>query len=154
MSSTASKDRKSTRLNSSHLVISYAVFCLKKKERRAHGRSAEIRWGLTPAYPSIALPVALDQSLVYHRQMIEIGPEIVVQPSAPVDRLLHIELGAANQLDGRAEVVHRLIPQLHHGREGPRVLLGIVIDGVLPLPPDGAVAGIEIPHGSHVDHGQ
>src|SRR2546426_2667507 len=27
-------DRKSTRLNSSHLVISYAVFCLKKKNRR------------------------------------------------------------------------------------------------------------------------
>src|SRR5688500_3845704 len=27
-----SKDRKSTRLNSSHLVISYAVFCLKKKK--------------------------------------------------------------------------------------------------------------------------
>src|SRR2546426_7529822 len=27
-------DRKSTRLNSSHLVISYAVFCLKKKEAR------------------------------------------------------------------------------------------------------------------------
>src|SRR5256885_10892683 len=27
----AQKDRKSTRLNSSHLVISYAVFCLKKK---------------------------------------------------------------------------------------------------------------------------
>src|SRR5256885_11524650 len=30
---TKSKDRKSTRLNSSHLVISYAVFCLKKKNR-------------------------------------------------------------------------------------------------------------------------
>src|SRR5256885_8154331 len=28
-----SLDRKSTRLNSSHLVISYAVFCLKKKRR-------------------------------------------------------------------------------------------------------------------------
>src|SRR5256885_3083637 len=27
------KDRKSTRLNSSHLVISYAVFCLKKKNK-------------------------------------------------------------------------------------------------------------------------
>src|SRR2546426_4085984 len=27
------KDRKSTRLNSSHLVISYAVFCLKKKKQ-------------------------------------------------------------------------------------------------------------------------
>src|SRR5256885_10170898 len=33
-------DRKSTRLNSSHLVISYAVFCLKKKKKstRSHGR--------------------------------------------------------------------------------------------------------------------
>src|SRR6266850_1982132 len=31
------RDRKSTRLNSSHLVISYAVFCLKKK--------TELGWG-------------------------------------------------------------------------------------------------------------
>src|SRR5256885_8295537 len=30
-STTIVRDRKSTRLNSSHLVISYAVFCLKKK---------------------------------------------------------------------------------------------------------------------------
>src|SRR2546426_8677647 len=29
-------DRKSTRLNSSHLVISYAVFCLKKKRDEYH----------------------------------------------------------------------------------------------------------------------
>src|SRR5215467_15614564 len=29
-------DRKSTRLNSSHLVISYAVFCLKKKKNNNH----------------------------------------------------------------------------------------------------------------------
>src|SRR5256885_12738006 len=32
----ASIDRKSTRLNSSHLVISYAVFCLKKKKHNTH----------------------------------------------------------------------------------------------------------------------
>src|SRR5256885_13261776 len=32
---TAAVDRKSTRLNSSHLVISYAVFCLKKKKNAA-----------------------------------------------------------------------------------------------------------------------
>src|SRR3989454_8389158 len=33
-------DRKSTRLNSSHLVISYAVFCLKKKNKsQLHGLS-------------------------------------------------------------------------------------------------------------------
>src|SRR2546426_12636827 len=30
------RDRKSTRLNSSHLVISYAVFCLKKKKKKQH----------------------------------------------------------------------------------------------------------------------
>jgi len=30
----AATDRKSTRLNSSHLVISYAVFCLKKKKNK------------------------------------------------------------------------------------------------------------------------
>src|SRR2546426_8377023 len=33
ISVTSSVDRKSTRLNSSHLVISYAVFCLKKKKK-------------------------------------------------------------------------------------------------------------------------
>src|SRR2546422_4170321 len=30
------EDRKSTRLNSSHGYISYAVFCLKKKKKRSH----------------------------------------------------------------------------------------------------------------------
>src|SRR2546426_3788225 len=33
------KDRKSTRLNSSHLVISYAVFCLKKKKHTSELQS-------------------------------------------------------------------------------------------------------------------
>src|ERR1039457_2665735 len=36
-------DRKSTRLNSSHLVISYAVFCLKKRDNRRK------QWGGTDA---------------------------------------------------------------------------------------------------------
>src|SRR5690349_22408034 len=31
----SASDRKSTRLNSSHVEISYAVFCLKKKNRRS-----------------------------------------------------------------------------------------------------------------------
>src|SRR2546426_3551088 len=34
------RDRKSTRLNSSHLVISYAVFCLKKKNRQPRALAA------------------------------------------------------------------------------------------------------------------
>src|SRR5258708_15289186 len=33
MARTATLDRKSTRLNSSHQIISYAVFCLKKKKK-------------------------------------------------------------------------------------------------------------------------
>src|SRR5256885_13083416 len=36
MTFAATADRKSTRLNSSHLVISYAVFCLKKKKTQIH----------------------------------------------------------------------------------------------------------------------
>src|SRR5438105_6656520 len=41
-----STDRKSTRLNSSHEWISYAVFCLKKKKERLRTRPAEVtaRW--------------------------------------------------------------------------------------------------------------
>src|SRR2546426_8865465 len=34
------RDRKSTRLNSSHLVISYAVFCLKKKKKNYTSRDS------------------------------------------------------------------------------------------------------------------
>src|SRR4051794_41247600 len=36
------EDRKSTRLNSSHPSISYAVFCLKKKKNQWHGKTFRI----------------------------------------------------------------------------------------------------------------
>src|SRR3990170_5154520 len=35
-------DRKSTRLNSSHQIISYAVFCLKKKKSKQHHQKWEL----------------------------------------------------------------------------------------------------------------
>src|SRR5205807_6897885 len=38
---TSSTDRKSTRLNSSHLVISYAVFCLKKKKKKLQAQAQQ-----------------------------------------------------------------------------------------------------------------
>src|SRR5438874_10011230 len=41
-SSTGAPDRKSTRLNSSHVEISYAVFCLKKK-KQAVGQELSVR---------------------------------------------------------------------------------------------------------------
>src|SRR5256885_5926620 len=43
-------DRKSTRLNSSHLVISYAVFCLKKKKQQT---SRRVRTGASTPRRSI-----------------------------------------------------------------------------------------------------
>src|SRR5256885_11478041 len=46
-------DRKSTRLNSSHLVISYAVFCLKKKKKQHDNRVRHhLRSRATPALTS------------------------------------------------------------------------------------------------------
>src|ERR1039457_3607633 len=49
-----SSDRKSTRLNSSHLVISYAVFCLKKKYNTPRRRTATPVLGC----PSVHIPLA------------------------------------------------------------------------------------------------
>src|SRR5437867_4985887 len=37
------RDRKSTRLNSSHRTISYAVFCLKKKNKRAYQKTKQFK---------------------------------------------------------------------------------------------------------------
>src|SRR5256885_2922758 len=53
------EDRKSTRLNSSHLVISYAVFCLKKKKK-----IAELwKHDLASVKSSLALTHAYDRRL-------------------------------------------------------------------------------------------
>src|SRR2546430_14914976 len=40
------RDRKSTRLNSSHSQISYAVFCLKKKKNKEHGQTSYLYYYL------------------------------------------------------------------------------------------------------------
>src|SRR5437660_4503748 len=48
-------DRKSTRLNSSHVAISYAVFCLKKKKRHASLPQAALLDIVTHRDPSSSL---------------------------------------------------------------------------------------------------
>src|SRR2546426_2962676 len=58
--STKPPDRKSTRLNSSHLVISYAVFCLKKKKKMNRQRKNSL---LTFATNNYDRHTALDNSL-------------------------------------------------------------------------------------------
>src|SRR5690625_6628625 len=52
MISHAVRDRKSTRLNSSHVAISYAVFCLKKKNnKRTQNRSLNTIGSKTTSTP-------------------------------------------------------------------------------------------------------
>src|SRR3954449_7889357 len=46
-------DRKSTRLNSSHTLISYAVFCLKKKKTRVARATSFRSWPVTARRPLI-----------------------------------------------------------------------------------------------------
>src|SRR5689334_24293428 len=58
----AREDRKSTRLNSSHSSISYAVFCLKKKKDQNDGdaRSGSeilVLWGWVPGQTTWAVSV-------------------------------------------------------------------------------------------------
>src|SRR5258708_28604630 len=44
------RDRKSTRLNSSHQIISYAVFCLKKKKRQNAADATSVSAGCNLVY--------------------------------------------------------------------------------------------------------
>src|ERR1022692_112472 len=78
-------DRKSTRLNSSHLVISYAVFCLKKK-RCVDGSSRE-----HPAGRRQDVPGAAQHGCGYHGQQHLFflkGMETPVLPHFPPTRHL------------------------------------------------------------------
>src|SRR5438552_10105426 len=49
-------DRKSTRLNSSHQIISYAVFCLKKKNNPHHHIGIHIRSPYTTPHRPLSHP--------------------------------------------------------------------------------------------------
>src|SRR2546422_6783079 len=49
----AKQDRKSTRLNSSHGYISYAVFCLKKKKKKKH-KSDTMQKEMSPSTMTIS----------------------------------------------------------------------------------------------------
>src|SRR5256885_5525253 len=52
------RDRKSTRLNSSHLVISYAVFCLKKKKKRTERSDGLLAVSVRPSGTVVEFTVA------------------------------------------------------------------------------------------------
>src|SRR5436309_14920091 len=66
-------DRKSTRLNSSHVKISYAVFCLKKKSLNLQPGLLRILTHMISAAPRRTLPVSMTVRIIEeyaaHRQM-------------------------------------------------------------------------------------
>src|SRR2546430_5515251 len=66
-------DRKSTRLNSSHSQISYAVFCLKKKKKKLNNTSIAQRahdYGLTDAEERLTTLLSNDTHLVSTRRVL------------------------------------------------------------------------------------
>src|SRR5258705_6037999 len=67
-------DRKSTRLNSSHLGISYAVFCLKKKKKIIMSK-----WNVIYLVTAMTLPIEVENTnSVYMQDRYEqIGSQLV-----------------------------------------------------------------------------
>src|SRR5256885_8598377 len=65
-------DRKSTRLNSSHLVISYAVFCLKKKRKHRSPTSLQGSCRLT----TCGSPALARRSHATRRVLIPVAPDL------------------------------------------------------------------------------
>src|SRR5256885_8774116 len=79
----AARDRKSTRLNSSHLVISYAVFCLKKKKIAAPVISPSERTMYGTTFSVVSRPIG-------HAQTAAAAP--AVPPKTVRNHLLSIGL--------------------------------------------------------------
>src|SRR5256884_4782955 len=84
----ASTDRKSTRLNSSHGYISYAVVCLKKKQIIAQDVEAHLGSDLVEgqgqevggAHPGLQCPARVFAGLALHTHAVRHAIEPIQQP--------------------------------------------------------------------------
>src|SRR5207253_5524953 len=78
------QDRKSTRLNSSHVATSYAVFCLKKKMNAASRGDVEFGHSLhSPHHPLLLLaPATVD---LRRRRVTAVAPPSPLGPPVAVD---------------------------------------------------------------------
>src|SRR5256885_2761651 len=76
-------DRKSTRLNSSHLVISYAVFCLKKKITRMNSCYLVISYFVfcLPNNPASAARLCSFHSCVELSRIVSLSSAILFAPA-------------------------------------------------------------------------
>src|SRR3954463_4605131 len=99
---TCALDRKSTRLNSSHTIISYAVFCLKKTRERRETPVHGVRGRATTAGPGESRPprqrhrARADHLLVHVLPRIYAGPGFFFKrPGPPESPPLSQRLGGA-----------------------------------------------------------
>src|SRR5256885_8038363 len=74
-------DRKSTRLNSSHLVISYAVFCLKKKKK--HYRSSIDNYKTNDLFAPYTCHICNYNIIRTNVQFIHTPPHLLSSDNAP-----------------------------------------------------------------------
>src|SRR2546429_6884065 len=82
-------DRKSTRLNSSHGYISYAVFCLKKK-KKDHPHCRDARKHTFPRGRfSTTLSASLDRRCSRPASFAQSLPTLSIHMAPPVDDSLH-----------------------------------------------------------------
>src|SRR2546426_3363245 len=82
------RDRKSTRLNSSHLVISYAVFCLKKKKKTSNVTSLRNLRSPLPVTFNRGQDKAPDLRRLLSRHRACLAETLRAQPPPPASRPL------------------------------------------------------------------
>src|SRR2546430_3457704 len=83
-------DRKSTRLNSSHSQISYAVFCLKKKKKQEELRY--VHRSYTPIDHQLGAPVAAARSISYLRACATSCTVHHSSPTHPLHGLVYLHV--------------------------------------------------------------
>src|SRR5260363_142508 len=98
----AGTDRKSTRLNSSHQIISYAVFCLKKKKLYYQRQSDEMR------QRHIAGLIALEQPFLVVAGGIDAPADLVLRCTRSSTPLLTTPLPAATVIDRLRSYISRI----------------------------------------------
>src|SRR2546430_6957412 len=82
-------DRKSTRLNSSHSQISYAVFCLKKKTRQPTVRIDPFAEGLAPHPGQLPLAQLARRRNGPSHPLLQVVLPVELRPQLPVAHCAH-----------------------------------------------------------------
>src|SRR5574343_330495 len=125
-----STDRKSTRLNSSHITISYAVFCLKKKNNGGFGEDGIGEHSSCSGFTTLMLSALLLSSLVYlvFFLMIRRPPRSTLFPYTTLFRSVQPAYGAryCSAADSEAEAATTMVYSIAPCSSSLRTTLAMV----------------------------